>query len=228
MSELGDRIAAVRERIASAVARRGAGPDVTLCAVSKRHPAAAIRAAAALGLRDFGENYAQELRDKRAQLDDLPDIRFHAIGPVQTNKVPLVVGTALVHTVDRRELVAKLDARAARAGLVQDTLVQVGLAGEAQKAGVSPDEVGALLDAYADATHVRCRGLMLIPPAGDPEATRPWFRALRELRDELAAVRRPHVDLVELSMGMSGDYEVAIEEGATIVRVGTAIFGPRS
>jgi pyridoxal phosphate enzyme (YggS family) len=227
MSTLADRIAAVQARIAAAIERRGAGPVVTLCAVSKRQPADAIRAAAELGLRDFGENYAQELKTKREQLADVPDVRWHAIGPVQTNKIKLVVGTALVHTIDRAELVHRIDARAASLGLVQDTLVQVNVAEEAGKSGVAPGGVEALLDAFAGCTHVRCRGLMLIPPEGEPEATRRWFRALADLRDRLATTSRPGVDLAELSMGMSGDYEVAIEEGATIVRVGTAIFGPR-
>ena len=227
MSTLADRLASVQQRIAAAVERRGPGPAVTLCAVSKRQPVEAIRAAAELGQVDFGENYAQELQAKRASLSDLPQLRWHAIGPVQTNKVKLVVGTALLHTVDRAELVAKIEARAGALGHVQDTLVQVNVAAEAGKSGVAPESLGAVLDAFAACSHVRCRGLMLIPPEGDPEATRPWFRALAKLRDDMAAKVRPGVQLDELSMGMSGDYEVAIEEGATIVRVGTAIFGPR-
>ncbi len=227
MTTLRERIDRVRARIADALAARGPGPEVTLCAVSKRHPAAAIVAAADAGLRDFGENYAQELRDKRAELADDARIRWHAIGPLQRNKVKYVVGCHLVHTVDRAEIVAALQTRAAAEGLVQRVLVQVNVGGEAQKSGVAPSALPALLDAFADTPAVHCVGLMTIPPEGSPEATRPHFAALRRLRDEQAAVARPHVALTELSMGMSADFEVAIAEGATLVRVGTAIFGPR-
>lgn len=227
MTSLAERLAVVQAKIAAAVARRGRGPQVTLCAVSKRHTPEAIRAAFALGVRDFGENYAQELRDKRAALADLPDARWHAIGPVQANKIKYVVGATLVHTIDRADLVTKIEARVAASGAVQDVLVQVNVAHEAGKSGIAPAQVPRLLEAFAACPHVRCRGLMLIPPEGDPEATRPWFRALRQLRDRTLPDAPPGVHLDVLSMGMSSDYEVAIEEGATIVRVGTAIFGPR-
>ena len=227
MTTLVERIADVRRRIDEAVAARGPGPAVTLCAVSKRHPVQAIVAAADAGLRDFGENYAQQLRDKRAELGDDPRVRWHAIGPLQRNKVKYVVGCHLVHTVDRAEIVTALQARAASEGLVQRVLVQVNVGGEAQKHGVAPAELPALLDAFADTPAIHCVGLMTIPPEGSPEATRPHFAALRRLLQAQAKVARPHVDLTELSMGMSADFEVAIAEGATIVRVGTAVFGPR-
>lgn len=227
MSALTERIADVRARIEAAVAARGPGPDVTLCAVSKRHPLSAVLAAADAGLTDFGENYAQELRDKHDEAGDDPRLRWHAIGPLQSNKVKYVVGCHLVHTVDREKIVAALQSKAEAAGLVQRVLVQVNVAGEAQKSGVASAALPALLDAFADAPAVRCVGLMTIPPAGPPEATRPHFAALRRLRDEHAATSRPNVALTELSMGMSADFEVAIAEGATIVRVGTAVFGPR-
>jgi pyridoxal phosphate enzyme (YggS family) len=224
---IAENVAAVRSRIADAVKRRGAGPEVTLVGVGKRQPASALREAAATGLVDVGENYAQELRDKRRELAELP-LRWHFIGPVQTNKVKYVVGCTLVHTVDRVELVEALDARADRSGVDQHVLVQVNVAGEATKHGASPADVPALLDRFASCARLRCCGLMVIPPMLEPEATRPHFAALRRLRDELARIARPRVDLDVLSMGMSADFEVAIEEGATLVRVGTALFGSRS
>jgi pyridoxal phosphate enzyme (YggS family) len=218
------RIAGLQERIAVACARRGEGGEVRLVAVSKHQPIAAIEEARAAGQRDFAENYAQELERKRAALADA-EIRWHAIGPIQSNKVKLVVGCAWIHTVDRVDLLEKIDRRATE---TQRVLVQVNVAGEPGKSGAAPADVPALLDRFAGLSHVVCDGLMLIPPLGDPEATRPHFRALRRLRDELARVARPRVDLRELSMGMSDDFEVAVEEGATMVRIGTALFGPRA
>lgn len=225
-SPIADALTRIGERIDEAVRRRGPGPDVTLIGVSKKQPLERMQAALQAGLLDFGENYAQELRDKRRSMTD-PRMRWHFIGPVQTNKVKYVLGCALIHTVDRTELLEALEARAAREGVHQDVLVQVNVAGEAQKHGVTPEHLPALLDAFASVCNVHCRGLMVIPPIGTPEQTRPHFAALRALRDRLAAQARDNVDLHELSMGMSSDFEVAVEEGATLVRVGTAIFGPR-
>ncbi len=234
MTEIADKLAAIEARIAAAVARRGPGPEVRLIGVSKRQPLTKILAAAAAGLRDFGENYAQELRDKQrdapAELD--AKVRWHYIGAIQTNKLKYLVGkTALIHTVDRLELITAIDERAARLGVTQEFLIEVDLADEHQKAGAAPSELPALLDACASTQHGagRCVGLMIIPPAAeDPDQTRPWFRRLRALRDELErGPARANVELRELSMGMSADFELAIEEGATLVRVGTAIFGAR-
>jgi pyridoxal phosphate enzyme (YggS family) len=233
------RLAAVTRRIELATTRRdatlaGAAPP-RLVAVAKKHPPEAIRAAFAAGQHDLGENYAQEFVHKHETLADLP-IRWHFIGALQSNKVKLAVGrAALIHTLDRTSLLHAIEARASALDLVQDTLVEVNLGGEAQKAGVAPDGpngLEALLEAALACPHVAIRGLMLIPPASeDPEQTRPFFRQLRTLRDALApawhARSDGRIDLKELSMGMSDDVEVAIEEGATIVRVGTAIFGPR-
>jgi pyridoxal phosphate enzyme (YggS family) len=241
MAALAERLLTLRTAIAQACARSGRPHDaVTLVAVSKLQPLGAITQALHAGQCDFGENYAQELRDKDRELAGDPlraQLRWHFIGPLQRNKVHLVVGRAgLIHSVDSRELVLALSARAARhrqteapgADFVQDCLVQISLAGEEQKAGCLPAELPALLDAIAESGTLRCRGLMCMPPAAeDPEAARPYFRRLRELRDEQAAVPRPRVQLHELSMGMSHDYEVAIAEGATLVRVGTALFGAR-
>jgi pyridoxal phosphate enzyme (YggS family) len=220
MSEIAINLASLRERIEAAVARRGPGPEVRLIGVSKRQPLQKIIEAHAAGLHDFGENYAQELRDKLREWPSERPARWHYIGALQSNKLKYLVGkVALIHTVDRVELIHDIDRLAARAGVVQEFLIEVDLAGETQKAGVDPSAIPTLLDACAPLEHARCVGLMIIPPADEPEATRPYFRSLRKLREQL--------DLRELSMGMSADFEVAIEEGATLVRVGTAIFGAR-
>ena len=227
MSTLASRLEVIRQRIEAARARRGGDAPVTLVAVAKKHPIAAIETALAAGLLDIGENYAQELRDKRAALTDRR-IHWHFIGPLQSNKVKTVVGEhILIHTVDRPALLDAIERRAAMRDLVIDVLVQVNVAREAAKSGIAPEALPALLDQFAPLAHVRCRGLMLIPPAGPPEATRPHFAALRHLRDQQATIDRPNVHLRELSMGMSSDFEVAIEEGATLVRIGTELFGPR-
>jgi hypothetical protein len=228
--QIADGLAQVRARIAAAEGAAGRAPgSVKLLAVSKKMTADDVRAAIAAGQRAFGENYAQELRDKRAALAGDPTLpappQWHYIGPLQSNKVKYVAGqVALVHTVDSAPL---LEAIAGR-GAPQACLVQVNVAGEAQKRGVPPGELSALLDRFAALPNVTCAGLMLIPPlTEDPDGARPHFAALRALRDREAARARPNVELRELSMGMSGDLETAIVEGATIVRVGTAIFGAR-
>jgi len=207
----------VRERIAAACARAGRAPDsVKLIAVSKTQPLEKLRVALDAGQRAFGENYAQELREKAEALGG--GVEWHFIGALQTNKVRLVVGrAALIHTCDRLSLAQELARRARNAGLVQRALIEVNAGREPQKAGALPEDVPALLEQIAALGSLQCEGLMCIPPAaGDP---RSHFRALRELA---ARLRLP-----ELSMGMSADYETAIEEGATLVRVGTAIFGER-
>jgi hypothetical protein len=219
--EIAGRLAEVRGRIAAAAARAGRrADDVTLVAVTKTHPAMAVRAAYAAGQRDFGENYAQELVAKRAELADLDDARWHFVGRLQRNKAKDVVGAALIHAVDGEALAEAL-ARRVAAGARQEVLVQVNLAGEATKAEVAPEEVPALVEAIAALPAIRCVGLMTMPPpAARPEDNRGHFRALAALAGRIG--------LRELSMGMSDDFEVAVEEGATIVRVGTAIFGPRA
>jgi pyridoxal phosphate enzyme (YggS family) len=206
----------IAERLARA--RAGIPPGVTLVAVSKGHPAEAVRAAHEAGQRHFGENYVQEWRAKAEALADLADLSWHFVGSLQANKVKYLVGrVALVHTVDREELAAEISRRSVRAGAVTRVLLEVNVAGEASKAGCRPEEAARLAEAVRRLPGVALEGLMCIPPAeGDP---RPHFAALRGLRDRLG--------LAELSMGMSGDYPAAIEEGATLVRVGTAIFGER-
>jgi hypothetical protein len=192
-------------------------------------PADDVRAALAAGQLDFGESYGQELRDKRQAFLATPSgaaqPRWHFIGPLQANKVKYVAGhVALVHSVDSADLLDELERRS----VAQACLIQVNVAGEAQKRGVAPDALAALLDRFAGLRHVRCEGLMTVPPlAADPEAARPHFAALRALAEREAARARPGVELRELSMGMSHDLEVAVAEGATLVRVGTAIFGTR-
>jgi len=215
VSEIEDRVHAVRARVAAACARAGRpASSVTLCAVSKKQPPELIRAAHAAGLRDFGENYAQELAVKADRLADL-DIRWHFVGHVQKNKAKEVAArAALVHGVDSLELAEALDRRT-EASL--SVLVEVNAGGEATKSGVAWDEVPALVEAIRGLPRVVCTGLMAIPPPGEDNRAR--FRKLAALAGRL--------DLPQLSMGMSDDFEVAIEEGATIVRVGTAIFGPR-
>jgi PLP dependent protein len=226
VSSIAERIGALRARLAGACARAGRDPaEVTLIAVAKRHAPAAIEEAAAAGVVDIGESYAQELASKQAAVRDPGAIRWHFVGRLQRNKVKQVIGrVALVHAVDSERLAAEIDRRAREAALVQPVLLAVNLGGEEQKSGVAPDRAEALAGAIGGLAGVELRGLMTMPPPGDPERIRVHFRALRELRDRLASADRP---LPDLSIGMSGDLEVAVEEGATLVRVGTAIFGPR-
>jgi PLP dependent protein len=223
---IAERLAEVRRGIDEAVRAAGRAPgSVRLVAVSKKKPAEAIRAAYAAGQRDFGENYVQELVEKAEALADLKEIRWHAIGPIQRNKAKLVVRVArMVHTVDREDLAAELEKRAAAAGVTIDALVEVNVSGEASKAGCPPSALGALLDTIRRSPHLRASGLMTLPPADeDPGAARPVFAALRALRDQHGGATA----LPELSMGMTHDYPIAVAEGATMVRVGTAIFGAR-
>lgn len=217
-----ERFASVGDQIADACARAGRDPDaVRLIAVSKRHSVAAIEAAYQLGHREFGENYAQELLDKSGQLTHLSDLRFRFIGHLQRNKARrLVEAGCTVDTVDSPRLADAL-AQAVPAGSAPlEVLVQVNVAGEAQKSGVAPAELPALVAHIRAQTTLDLRGLMTVPPAvQDPESSRAHFAALAEL----AAAH----GLPELSMGMSHDLSVAVEEGATMVRVGTALFGKR-
>lgn len=223
-STIAERIAVLRERIAAAAARAGRRPEsVRLLAVSKTKPAEQIREAYEAGQREFGENYVQELTAKAAALSDLPDVRWHLIGPLQRNKAkPVVPLVSLVHTVDRPELAVELDRRASAAGRAVSVLLEVNVSGELSKAGCAPADAPALAETVRALPHLALAGLMTIPPdTEDRELSRPHFRRLRELRDSLGG------ELPELSMGMSHDFEIAVEEGATIVRVGTAIFGAR-
>jgi pyridoxal phosphate enzyme (YggS family) len=223
------RLAAIRSRIASAALRSGRLPQaVRLLAVSKTFGADAVRAAHAAGQIDFGENRVQEALAKRAETADLP-LRWHLIGPLQSNKANKVPGAfAGIQSVHSLDLLERLSRAAAAAGLVLPVLVQVDLAHETTKSGLDQADLRPLLARASDLPGVRVEGLMLLPPFSDDlEQVRPWFRRLRALRDTLLAEGTPAEQLRELSMGMSHDFEVAIEEGATIVRVGSALFGAR-
>jgi pyridoxal phosphate enzyme (YggS family) len=220
MHEIRDNLERVRERIARAAERAGRRAEsVLLIGVSKTVEVARIREAVAAGLPALGENRVQEARAKIAELGR--PVPWHLVGQLQTNKAKDAVELFdVIHSLDRLELAQELHKRALQRGRPVEVLVQVNLAGEAQKGGVAPESLGELLEAVATLDHVRVRGLMAIPPeTPDPEDTRVWFRTLRKLGERVA--------LPELSIGMSADFEVAIEEGATMVRVGTAIFGAR-
>ncbi len=213
----------VRERIMSAAARAGRdGKDVTLVAVSKGRPDEAVREAAAAGQVVFGENRAQELRDRRARLE--LDLEWHFIGHLQRNKVNMVVGkTALIHSVDGRRILEAVSSRAAELDIIQDVLLQVNVSGEESKFGMAEEEAAAVLETALGLDSVRVRGLMTIAPLGAAPEARNCFRRLRELRERLERDVLPR-GLDVLSMGMTQDLEVALEEGANMVRVGTAIF----
>ena len=225
---IAENLRAIEARIASACAAAGRDPaTVRLLAVSKTKPGAAIEEALAAGQRAFGENYAQELRDKVrdfAGADPAPE--WHFIGHLQRNKVKYAVGkAALLHAVDSLRLAEAIGGRAAREGIEQDVLVEVNVGGEASKSGVAPEEALALCEAIQAIEGVTVRGLMTIPPfREDPADVGPFFERLAALAAE---GRQRGLPLTELSMGMSHDFEVAVAHGATIIRVGTAIFGAR-
>jgi pyridoxal phosphate enzyme (YggS family) len=226
---LAHRLAAVRQRIAEAAARAGREPaDVRLIAVSKTFPVEAVREAYGAGQRDFGENRVQEAVHKIASAGDLA-IRWHLIGHLQSNKARKAAEhCAAVHSVNSVDLLKRLDAAAVAANRTIDLLIQVDLALEATKFGAPVDTLPAILAEAQHCTAAHVVGLMLLPPFADnPEDARVWFRQLRDHRDRLAATGVPASHLRELSMGMSHDFEVAIEEGATMIRVGSAIFGNR-
>jgi len=229
--DLRHRLAQVRERIATAAARCGReSTEVTLVAVSKTHPADAIREALRAGVTDFGENRVQEAESKIPLVKD-EDARWHLIGHLQANKARRAVKLFdVIHTVDSTSLAQRLDRACGdeqRKELL--VLIQVDLAGEATKSGVAESRLSDLVESVRRCPRLRLTGLMILPPFfEDPEQVRPFFKRSRELRDEIQAGGHFGDQPGELSMGMSHDFEVAIEEGATIVRVGTAIFGERN
>lgn len=190
-------------------------------AVSKKFSADAIREAYQAGLREFGENYVQEFAEKHPELNGLKDAHFHLIGHLQSNKARVACDLFnVIQTVDSSKLLKRLDAAAGEATRVPEALVEVKLSEEESKSGANPEDLPELMDVAATCTHIKVSGLMVMPPwATDPEQSRPYFHRLAELAHRYR--------LPKLSMGMSGDFEVAIEEGATIIRVGTALFGPR-
>ena len=219
----------IRERMRRRCAQVGRDPaDVTLVAVAKTFSASMIREAVGAGSRDIGESYVQELVAKRAELAG-EDIRWHFVGHLQRNKVRHIAPWIhLIHAVDDAELAAEIDRRGAQAGRTIDVLLEVNAAGERSKFGVPFGEVSGLVRSLERLRNLRVVGLMTMGPlVEDPEESRPMFRRLREVRDEIASQGGDRVVMHHLSMGMTGDFEVAIEEGATLVRIGTAIFGAR-
>ena len=230
MEAVASNLRSVRSRIDAAARRAGRdASDIRLIAVSKTFSADHVRAAWAAGQRDFGENKVQEALQKIGETSDM-EMRWHLIGHLQSNKAKKAAPAfACIHSVDSVDLLKKLDAAAAEHGASPDVLVQLDLAGEATKFGAQAEDARRIVDAAIAARAVRAAGLMLIPPWNDDqEQTRPWFVQLRELRDRWLAEGIPQAALRHLSMGMSHDFEAAIEEGATMIRVGTAIFGKRT
>jgi pyridoxal phosphate enzyme (YggS family) len=228
-NELHARLTAVRERIARAATRAGRDPSaIRLVAVSKTFDADAVRAAAEAGQRDFGENKVQEAAGKIDATAAL-ELRWHLVGHLQSNKAKKAATLFdVVQSIDSAPLLQRVDEAAMAAGRGLDLLVQVDLAGEATKHGAPEDDVAGIFDAARRCRAARVVGLMLLPPAvDDPDAARPYFRRLRHVRERLRDAGVDGAMLAELSMGMSHDFEAAVEEGATIVRVGSAIFGQR-
>jgi pyridoxal phosphate enzyme (YggS family) len=218
----------VLERVKEAAARCGRDPGgIRVLAASKSQSVSQIRAAIEAGIRLFGENYVQEAEKKKDALRET--VEWHMIGHLQRNKVRAALGLFdLIESLDSLELARELDRHGKRAGRVVRALMEVNLGGEETKSGIAKERAPSLLQEIGLLSHVRVEGLMVVPPfREDPEEVRPYFRALRELLIKLEELKNPNVDLKELSMGMTHDYPVAIEEGATLVRIGTAIFGPR-
>jgi PLP dependent protein len=230
---IAENLNVVRERIAAAARRAARSPDdIALMAVTKTFGPDAIRAAYDAGQRLFGENRVQEFAEKAPALRDLSDADFHMIGHLQTNKAAKAVEVfSAVDSVDSLRLAEKLNAAAATARKRLPVLIELNLGGEESKSGLNPVSLdfGALLESAARLDHLEFRGLMTVPPfTADPEGSRPYFRRLREIRDNIARRNLPAIRLDTLSMGMTHDFEVAIEEGSTCVRLGSAIFGART
>ncbi|MDJ0783419.1 MAG: YggS family pyridoxal phosphate-dependent enzyme [Desulfosarcinaceae bacterium] len=226
---MANRLQQIRDRIAEAALSVGRTSDsVRLVAVSKTMPAERVRDAIQAGVTILGENYIQEAREKFNALYDL-GASWHFIGHLQSNKAKYAVRIFdLIHSVDSLKLATVINKEAAKRDKIQEILIQVNLSGEATKSGLSADGVAPLLDAIGGLTHIRIRGLMTMPPFfDDPDRARPFFEELSALRDRLGRQPTANADLTELSMGMTGDFEVAIAAGATLVRIGTAIFGER-
>ena len=230
-TDIAERFRQIKERKDAAAVRSGRSPDeVTLMAVTKTHTAAEINEAIAAGAADIGENRVQELLEK---YDSVSPVRWHLIGHLQTNKVKNVVGkVVMIHSVDSLKLAREINKRASAAGIVMDILIEINSAMEETKSGISSDDLETLVrEITAECENIRIRGIMCIPPiAAEPEEARPYFREARELFDKMKTWDLPEERFLPdtLSMGMSGDFEVAIEEGSTIVRVGSSIFGPRN
>ena len=226
--EISDNLRLVEENIAAACKRAGRRrEEVKLIAVSKTHPVEAVKEAMRCGIRSFGENKVQELKDKMEKLDDSLD--WHLIGHLQTNKVKYVVGkVSLIHSLESIRLAEALEKEAVKRGVIVDVLVEVNIAGEDTKFGVLPENVEDFIREVAKFEHIRVKGLMTVAPiAQKSEENRKYFKNLNKIMVDLNSKNIHNVSMNVLSMGMTGDYETAIEEGATLVRVGTGIFGHR-
>lgn len=230
LEQLKARVEDVRSRMAAACARAGRDPaSVLLCAASKTQTAATVALAAELPIDIFGENRVQELVEKQ-EAGAYKSTPLHFIGHLQTNKVRQVVGTAsLLHSIDSEKLMRAVEKEAARQNIVQDILLEVNLAGEESKSGVLPEALPHLAALSEELLHLRVLGLMCVPPrTADKDAQHKAFETMRLLSEKLSDMGLSRLEMRHLSMGMSGDFEAAIEEGSTIIRVGTSIFGPRS
>jgi pyridoxal phosphate enzyme (YggS family) len=223
-----DNVRKIKQKIREVCLKTGRNPeDVTIVAVTKTVPVERIIEVVKAGIYDIGENKVQELLEKRKSIDN---VRWHFVGHLQTNKVKYIVDFVhLIHSVDSFKLALEIDKRAKRINRVVDVLIEVNTSGELTKYGVKPEEALNLVRQISEnCEYVRVKGLMTVAAyLPNPEDVRPMFRTLRELRDEISKFNLRNVEMRHLSMGMSNDYEVAVEEGATIVRIGTAIFGPR-
>lgn len=227
---IGAHIKQLKEAISSACVRCGRdSATVQLVGISKTKPASAIRTAYEAGLLDIGENYVQEMLDKMEELKNVP-VQWHFVGHLQTRKAKLLAGrVALIHSLDSLELAKAIHKTLAGKSVIQDCLVQINLAGEETKSGISENELQLFLSQLQSLEHVRVRGLMTLPPFFEnPEQSRPYFFRLRQLLENINRNGCYREKLTDLSMGMSHDFGVAIEEGATLIRVGTAIFGERT
>ncbi|MBE6036742.1 MAG: YggS family pyridoxal phosphate-dependent enzyme [Clostridiales bacterium] len=228
MSQIGENIKAIQQQKAEAARRAGRDPeDILLVAVTKTYGPEAMNQAIEAGITDIGESKVQEILDK---FDSVLPVRWHMIGHLQTNKVKYIIDkVAMIHSVDSLKLAKEIDRRAAQHGLTMDILLQVNAAEEESKFGVSMEDTeGLLQQILAECPNLRIKGLMHIAPAADdPEDVRVWFREVKKLYDKLGAAQHPNLDFHWLSMGMSHDFPVAVEEGSNMIRVGTAIFGQR-
>lgn len=225
-----DRFNQIQQQMTAAAVAAGRDPEtVRLVAISKTRPAADVRAVAEAGARLFGENYIQEARGKVRALSDLT-LTWHFVGHLQRNKAKYAVRWFdLIHSVDSLTLAREIHRQAEKFGKIQPILIQANLSGEASKSGAAAADIHDLVQQAAQLDHLRIDGLMTMPPFfDDPERARPYFRQLCQIRDELRIQKIPNAPLGELSMGMTGDYKAAIAEGATLVRIGTAIFGARA
>ena len=217
----------INNKIENASEKSGrSASDITILAVSKQVESGRIKQAYEHGHRSYGENYVQEFVSKYEELSHLDDIDWHFIGHLQKNKVKYIIDkVCMIHSVDKISLAEEINKRAGKLGILMPILIEVNLGGEESKSGINPDELSSFLEQLSGFEHIKISGLMALPPyCEDPEDSRKFFKTLRELRDEY---KSSYNSLDELSMGMSHDYDVAVEEGATIVRIGTAIFGER-